>query len=227
MSDIFWTTDFTVLFDPKRLREFVPSKDMYFNEKLNAIARATIYITIILILYYGKFYPIYYAIGGLLFTWFIHKYHVEHKPIITNHDIEGTTDRIPGPEASTSTQEVCTPPTRNNPFMNVTVNEYLDNPTRPEACDYNEVEETVEDNFNYNLYKDINDIWGKNNSQNRFVTNPSTTIPNDQGAFAKWLYDVPSTCKEDGEACMRYEDVRFNRAPIGYFQNYNTGVPDT
>ena len=34
-------------------------------------------------------------------------------------------------------------------------------------------------------------------SSRQFYTNPSTTIPNDQEAFAKWLYYNPEkTCKE-------------------------------
>ena len=36
----------------------------------------------------------------------------------------------------------------------------------------------------------------RNNSQRQFVTNPSTTIPNDQSKFASRLYGTPKTCKE-------------------------------
>jgi hypothetical protein len=33
---------------------------------------------------------------------------------------------------------------------------------------------------------------------------PSTSVPNDQGSFADWLYRIPGkTCKEGGrEACL-------------------------
>ena len=36
----------------------------------------------------------------------------------------------------------------------------------------------------------------------------STTVPNDQGAFANWLYRIPGkTCKEGGrEACLAGTD---------------------
>ena len=32
-----------------------------------------------------------------------------------------------------------------------------------------------------------------------------------QTTFAKWLNEIPVTCKEDQRYCLRYEDIRFNR----------------
>ena len=55
----------------------------------------------------------------------------------------------------------------------------------------------------FNLYKDVSDIFSKNNSQRQFYTTPVTTIPNDQGSFADWLYKTPPTCKENnGNQCV-------------------------
>ena len=84
---------------------------------------------------------------------------------------------------------------------------------RPPACDVSdpEVKLLIDNNFDNNLYKDIDDIFGKMNSQRQFYTMPSTTIPNDQESFAKWLYLSPKTCKEDQDYCLRYEDVRAKR----------------
>ena len=32
---------------------------------------------------------------------------------------------------------------------------------------------------------------------------PNTTVPNNQGDFAQWLYGVPKTCKEgNGNQCV-------------------------
>ena len=105
--------------------------------------------------------------------------------------------------------------------MNYTVNEILDNPTRSAACDYTDpkVNKELEDHFNFNLYKDIDDLFDKNNSQRQFFTMPFTTIPNDQGSFARWLYSTPVTCKEDQEACLDYEDLRRNRKPVGDYDH--------
>ena len=50
--------------------------------------------------------------------------------------------------------------------------------------------------------------FGKNQNQRQYVTQPSTTVPNDQGSFANWLYKIPGkTCKEGGrEACLSGTD---------------------
>ena len=57
-------------------------------------------------------------------------------------------------------------------------------------------------NFNKNLYRDLTDVYGKNNSQRQFYTTPITTVPNDQNSFANWLYRSEKTCKEgDGNRC--------------------------
>ena len=62
--------------------------------------------------------------------------------------------------------------------------------------------EKVEKDFNYNLYRDVSDLYNKNNSQRQYYTAPSTTIPNKQTEFAKWLYLAPPTCKEDTIRCV-------------------------
>jgi len=96
-----------------------------------------------------------------------------------------------------------TPPTARNPFMNVLLDEYKYNPRRPEAVSVgNEaVKQTLDDYFRVQWFSDPTDVYGKNQSQRQFVTQPSTSIPNDQGSFANWLYKIPGkTCKEGGRS---------------------------
>ena len=99
-----------------------------------------------------------------------------------------------------------TPPTARNLFMNVLLDEMKYNPGRPEAAPVNNsiVKQTMDDYFRVQWFSDPTDVFGKNQSQRQFVTQPSTTVPNDQGAFADWLYKIPGkTCKEGGrEACV-------------------------
>jgi hypothetical protein len=48
-----------------------------------------------------------------------------------------------------------------------------------------------------NWYNDPTDVFGKTQSQRMFVTQPSTTIPNDQKSYQELLYKIPGkTCKE-------------------------------
>ncbi len=241
VRDPFWSQDITILYHPQRLIEFFPTKDMSPSEKLNAIARLAIYVSLLLLIYKGRIWPLYIGLVGLGVTLFLFKTSKYQKDNPNGMPDEGLgrnpnnntfmssligdtefltkaeLNKIEDPAYKNDGQ--CTAPTRNNPFMNITVNEYLDNPTRPEACEYQKVGAELETHFNHNLYKDINDIFNKNNSQRMYYTTPITTNPNNQGDFAKWLYGVPATCKEDQENCLRYEDPRFNRHPVGDFEN--------
>ncbi len=103
-----------------------------------------------------------------------------------------------------------TPPKARNLFMNVLLDEIKYNPGRPEAAPINNplVKQTLDDYFRVQWFSDPTDVFGKNQSQRQFVTQPSTTVPNDQGAFADWLYKIPGkTCKEGGrEACLAGTD---------------------
>jgi hypothetical protein len=103
-----------------------------------------------------------------------------------------------------------TPPTARNLFMNVLLDEIKYNPGRPEAApvDNPMVKQTLDDYFRVQWFSDPTDVFGKNQSQRQFVTQPSTTVPNDQGAFADWLYKIPGkTCKEGGRAaCLAGTD---------------------
>jgi len=110
----------------------------------------------------------------------------------------------------------CTAPTLDNPFMNVTMKDYMNFDTdgsivdRPPACDSSDptVKNEIETNFNNNLFKNTNDVFGKSSSQRQFFTMPYTQIPNDRESFQNWLYLSPATCKENSDNCLNYEDIR-------------------
>ncbi len=193
MGDKFWAEDFTILFKKERLIEFFPRKEFTNNENLNAITRLVIYASILFFIFTKKQESLYYIIGVLLLTYFLWKNSSKSKENIENES-----------------KQNCVAPTKNNPFMNVLMNDYLENPNRQEACDINDetVKQGIEENFNNNLYKDIDDIFDRMNSQRQFYTTPSTTIPNKQDDFANWLYKTPATCKENS-VCLRYEDIRY------------------
>lgn len=104
-----------------------------------------------------------------------------------------------------------TPPTSRNPFMNILLDEFKYNPGRPSAAsvEHPAVEQVMDDYFRVQWHSDPTDVFGKKQSQRQFITQPSTTIPNDQGSFANWLYKIPGkTCKEGGRpACLLQSDL--------------------
>lgn len=102
----------------------------------------------------------------------------------------------------------CRRPTVDNPFMNPSIADF-NTEKAPVACnaDDEDVNKNIELKFNEDLYRDIEDVFDKKNSQRQFFT-VAHNIPNDQEAFANWCYKFPATCKTNQERCLRYEDLR-------------------
>jgi hypothetical protein len=239
-NDEIWYKDIKVLFRYERLIEFFPVSEQTLEERINSIMRLSIYMSISLSLYHKKGKYMWLAIFMGIFTYIVHsrrpiKAEIKMQtknPALFNNSYLASSNAVPEQNNSVGgigesvneevTSSNCTGPTIDNPFMNVTMKDYMnldENGTildRQPACDSNDpdIKKQVDDYFKNNLYMDIDDVFGKMNSQRQFYTNPSTTIPNNQDEFAKWLYKTPETCKENSE-CLRYEDIRQNR-PIYY-----------
>lgn len=228
-SDLFWYDDISIIWKIERLTEFFPTKDQTLEERLNSIVRLSLYCSIILFYYHSDSKYLSILVAGLLFTYFIYK----NRSQIGIRD-NNTFKLQMEPEVEVKSLEKlenqsCTVPTLDNPFMNVTMKDYtnVDPKTdklidRPQACDIKDpkIKLQMDNMFNNNLYRDVNDLFGKFNSQRQFYTMPSTTIPSDRESFQKWLYLNPKTCKEDQDFCLKYEDIRAKR-PIVYNPNEN------
>lgn len=108
-------------------------------------------------------------------------------------------------------KNTCRRPTPDNPLMNPGVTEY-GTYDPPVACnsDDEEIKESIKVNFNHELFRDVDELWERENSQRQFYTMPNTGVPNKQNEFAEWLYKLPtsSICKEDTTACYRYSNLR-------------------
>jgi hypothetical protein len=197
--DNFWFNNPFILIDPNRLDEFFPSKVMTLEEQINAMIRLLGYISVFLMLYSGNSNYLYLLIFALIISYVVYKYSdsisvgkVKKEDFMSNYD----------------SNKNYILPTMDNPFMNVQYDDYIKNPDREAISKLNNyknpnLEKLIEEKFNYNLYKDVSDIFSKNNSQRQFYTTPVTTIPNDQKSFANWLYKTPPTCKENnGNQCV-------------------------
>jgi hypothetical protein len=110
-------------------------------------------------------------------------------------------------------KSTCRKPDKNNPFMNPLVH-HFNNGDQPSACNVEDedIKESMDLNFNKDLYRDVEDLWNKGNSQRQFYSVPSRGVPNNQKEFANWLYKngTVGTCKENN-LCLGYEDLRFKR----------------
>jgi hypothetical protein len=195
-KDKFWYDDPTILFKKERLDEFYPSRDMTLTEQLNSLVRLFIYISLLFAIFKQDVNYLFIIVAILVLTYAIYHYSDE-KPLFNSFNLDKTT-----PDTDIVINKDIIEPTIDNPFMNVLLTDYTDNPERIAANSLNnynntKLNEKIDNTFYYNLYRDVDDVYDKYNSQRQFYTMPSTTIPNEQDKFVKWAYKTPPTCKED------------------------------
>lgn len=189
-----WTEDPSILYEKKYLFEIVPMKNFDMNRKLNSLFRLSIFYAIIVYFMNKNNKTLLIPVGVGVFTVIISK---NLKTNIINEKVialqNGDTKESFVME---DISQGCKIPEKNNPFMNPTI--YGENNSKKPCLSYNNkgIQKDIENKFNADLYKDVNDIFGKNNSQRQFYTVPGKTNPNDLESYKKWLYSTPPTCKE-------------------------------
>ena len=118
------------------------------------------------------------------------------------------------------------PTEKKNPLGNVLLTEIHDNPLRKSAPpsfqtqvyeDINQAtKKTVQrlnpdiKNTNKQLFGDLGEKFEFDQSMWNYYSTPNTKIPNDQGAFANWLYgNMPSARDGDAQALLQ-DNIRYN-----------------
>lgn len=94
-----------------------------------------------------------------------------------------------------------------NPFNNILVypppgsGVGMETPTKPlTPLSAGKKSKSELDNFfRVQWYSDPTDVFGKSQDQRMFITQPVTTVPNDQESYQNWLYKIPGdSCKQGG-----------------------------
>ena len=200
LNDPFWITDYKILFYNQRLTDFFPTMQMTLIEKLNAIFRMSIYLSIILYLFTSNYLYLYIMIIIGLFTIFIYYNQKDNLELYFNSDSNDPENSIIKSDIDIKNNNI--KPTTENPFMNINlITDNKEKEQAPPSWNNDNIQKDIEEKFGYNLYRDVGDLYGKSNSQREFYTMPSTTIPNNQTSFAKWCYSVGPTCKEKSIYC--------------------------
>jgi len=220
-NNVFWINNPKILLD--NYLQFIPTKSMNILQKYNAISLFCIYAIILLLIFGKPFGYIYLPIVILIIIIVMFKIDEnkatksEHfNPIIESGYIDSNNEikinRVTNqPTKKPDVTYTCRKPTPDNPFMNPPISDF--NTDAPVACnsDDENIKNSIDKSFGSGLFLNIDDLFNKKNSQRQFYTVPNTAIPNNQTEFANWLYRSPTTCKEDQEKCLRYEDLRFKR----------------
>lgn len=192
---MFWLDDPYVLL----------THDFNFNDKtgrLNTIFKIMIILSVLFILITKDVRYILIAILTGIFTVLL-KMHYDREAF-------GKDNMFDDYEISIVDNKVCSTSTPNNPFMNPSIADIAFNPDRYEACDVELMNNKINKNFFKNVFKNANDIYGRDMSLRQFYTVPNTSIPNKQGELARWLYDRGQSCKEgNSERCI--ENIGYNR----------------
>ena len=201
---VFWGNDYHVLFKPDLIFEIIPITQMSYEEKLNALSRLIILLTILGFLFTFSVKYLFGGIFSLICIYFFYKYNREGFTGFKEIPLEKFT------------KDTYYPTKETNPLGNVLLTDYNDDPMRESAApsfnpqivdDINTKikNKTKEMNgFDNELFSGLGNSVEFEDSMQRFYATASTTIPNDQGAYGNYLYgDMPS-CKEgDPIQCMK------------------------
>lgn len=176
-SDRIWYKDIFVL--TKRPLEFFPTKSQSPAERLNALVRLLVYITLVLFAYTQNIRTVMIGLAAIATITLVHRG-------------RGNNAGFPN--------DTCRHPTKDNPFANTLVTEY-GKPRPPPPCEYDDVKEEIVKNFNDGLFRDVEDVYDKQNSQRQFYTHPTGGNPPDTHAFSEFLYSNSRNCKTNSAQC--------------------------
>lgn len=183
MSKI-WYNDFNVLF--KNYDQFYPHQSQNNVEKKNALARFAIYYSIIILLSGGNKKWLAVSVVILLYTIY------QKVEKFTNKEVK------------------CVKPSKDNPLMNFTLDDYYKNVKRGPACKTNEVGDEISKQFNEGVVPDSFDLYDRKINQRQFYTMPVTQVINNQKEFAEDLYGDIGVCKAFGKDCAKHLDTKYH-----------------
>ena len=217
-----WYKQPTVLFAKNKWKKFFPTSRMTTVEIFNAVLRFSIYQFIIISIITDNLDTAIVPFLVMIFSFFLEFFPIKkdiYKPKKTHSDLAKILkkdDIDPHQYTPEEAQQLLHElnenkqlPSKDNPFMNPLLTDLSTGKPRNEAANAEEnsaVKKLTEYHFDQNLFKESDDIYNKNNSQNRFYTVPNTNeygvAYGDSVKFASWLYSIPApTCKEDTSYC--------------------------
>ena len=204
----FWLDNLNILLDRNYITEIFPDKSFSLAQKLNAITRLVIIMTILGYLFTQSVKILVSAAITLVILVILYKTKAK-KETFSNIAKQNLDEYTTVEKTDNYIKKTFTTPTKKNPAMNVLMDEYKYNAKRPPAAPiYNdqikkEVNENAK-NENKKLYRNLGDNILYENSMHNFYTMPNTKIPNNQKEFALFCYGNMPSCKEgDSLQCTK------------------------
>jgi len=239
MTIHFWSNEPAILFNKEYIFELWPTKDMCYEQKMNAITRLIILMTILGYILTSSIKIL--SVGALtiliIFTLFTMRKQKISKKILDEgfkiHDtkIEDTEQYYDNPVTLDSVLRTeFKEGTKKNPFSNVLLPQINDDPERksaPPSFNVSVSEDITRNikkavqmlnpeikNTDKQLFGDMFQEFELDQSNRQFFSAPNTRVMNDQGAFAKYLYDdLKFSSKEstpEGAIARVQDSFRYN-----------------
>ena len=229
MSTQFWTNEPTILLNKEYIFDLWPTSNMNYEQKLNAITRLIIIITI---LGYILTSSMRILVAGIVTIVVIFVMYKMRKQKLTS-EIMKEGFKMSGNEGSglyeDKTKTISNPETlqsalksefkmgnKKNPFSNVLLTDIMDHPDKNAAPpSFNpqvdvditkNIKKAVQfmnpgiKNTNKQLYGDLWENFELDQSNRAFFSTANTRVTNDQGAFGEYLYGNMPSSKESNTA---------------------------
>ena len=187
-----------ILVDKDYIFDFIPDLKASTEERINAIVRFSLYFSLVLMVVKNNFRYFYIFIATLIITYLFYSNNKENFTgnIEKNNDSSQCEDSNNNSESENENDNEkvnCAEPTCDNLFMNVLPTD--DFTKKKPACSYTkEISQKVNKGFYSKFKKDVNTFYNQDFGMRQFYSMPNTQVPNDQGTFAKWLYNTPVSC---------------------------------
>lgn len=224
MSIPFWSNDPTVIFNKEYILEVFPTTDMYYEQKLNAVTRMIIIISILGYLYTRSIRIPIAGVSMIAVIYFVfrsRKYKVTRDMIHEGFTPSPASSVIVNPQTLESVlRSEYKEGNKKNPFSNVLLTQITDDPNRKAAPPaFNpEIDEDITRNVkkavqfmnpeikntSKQLYGDLYENFELDQSNRAFFSTANTRVENDQGSFGKYLYgDMPSSKESNAAGAMQ------------------------
>lgn len=230
----FWSNDPSIILKKEHLIDIIPTRNMTFEEKMNAMTRLVLLLTLLGYISTKSIKVILLGIVTIVVILILYK-------MRKNKTLKGILKKegFRNPMESLENQVYINPETfdtflktdfetntKKNPLGNVLLTDIMDNPKRKGAPPsfntevYEDITKSAKKmvqmlnpgikDTNKQLFGDLGEQFEFDQSMWSYYATPNTKIPNDQGAFADYLYgDMPSCRDGDTIQCVK-DNFRYN-----------------
>ena len=215
MNTEFWLNDPTILLKQSEISKFWPSQSMSSEEKMNAITRLIIVLTLVGSLFTKNLNILLLGLISLvviiLYYFYYKKINVKEELDNLNNKETGVYPELTNPIVYSLMKDNYEKPKPNNPLSNLLLPEiYFDPKRKPAPPSFNsQVEEQINSIVQTNvakkfedpdiknkLFANLGDALEFNRAMNRFTATANQQVPNDRDDFVEYCYGEMISGKE-------------------------------